>query len=237
MTTTRGTARERARRELIRDVKELALEQLATKGAGELSLRAIARDLGMVSSALYRYFASREALLTALIVDAYSDLADALEQEVAAGSGDVRERWFGACSAMRRWALAQPHRFALVYGSPVPGYRAPADTIEPAGRVLTALVSAVDAASEAGLYADRSFEELDPTLLEQLAVTGQVLAPHVPAPVLARLVGAFGQLVGMINLELGGHFVGGFEPADRVFEHAVARSADALLLPGPGSSG
>jgi AcrR family transcriptional regulator len=141
-----ATARERARAELSREIKEEARRQLAASGAGGLSLRAVARELGMVSSALYRYYPSRDDLLTALIIDAYNALGAAAEGAIAAGQGAVaqkvpaRDRWTAACHAVRGWALANPHEYALIYGSPVPGYRAPEATIGPAARVPLAFV-------------------------------------------------------------------------------------------------
>jgi AcrR family transcriptional regulator len=140
-----ATARERARAELSREIKEEARRQLAASGAGGLSLRAVARELGMVSSALYRYYPSRDDLLTALIIDAYNALGAAAEGAIAgqAGAGQAmpaRARWTAACHAVRGWALANPHEYALIYGSPVPGYRAPEATIGPAARVPLAFV-------------------------------------------------------------------------------------------------
>ena len=117
------------------EIKAEARRQLAAGGAQQLSLRAVARELGMVSSAVYRYFPSRDDLLTALIIDAYDALGEAAE--AAAGrlrQTAVRARWTAACHAVRDWAKAHPHEYALIYGSPVPGYQAPQETIgRPAG--------------------------------------------------------------------------------------------------------
>jgi AcrR family transcriptional regulator len=233
---TRPTsARERARTELTREIKRLALDQLAERGA-DLSLRAIARELGMVSSALYRYFGSRDELLTALIVDAYADLADALgEADSQAPPDRYAERWLAVTAALRGWALEQPHRFALIYGSPVPGYRAPADTVAPAERVMTAFSGILEAAAAAGAL--RGLEKLDHPdepvrgrLGEQLEQVGGLLGPDIPPVTLARLVAAFGQVVGLVNLELAGHFVGGFEPADDLYRNSTAELAATLGL-------
>jgi len=221
--------------ELTRDIKRLALEQLRVEGAGALSLRAISRELGMVSSALYRYFASRDELLTALIVDAYADLAEAVTGAEGAVPRDRHlQRWRAACHAMRAWAHDEPHRFALIYGTAIPGYRAPGDTVAPAVAVMTAFSTVVDDAARAGALAapdpaDGS-AELDPALAAQVVQVGQVLGEHIPGPVLASLAGAFGQLVGMINLELAGHLVGGFEPADALFAHTVDQAGAHLGL-------
>src|SRR5688500_19893216 len=114
--------RARVRAEMIDEIKVIARRHLAADGAN-LSLRAVARDLGVVSSAVYRYFASRDELLTALILDAYDSLGEAAETaDAQVGRGDLRGRWLAVCRAVRAWALAQPHQYALIYGTPVPGY-------------------------------------------------------------------------------------------------------------------
>src|SRR5690606_11087502 len=116
-----------------------------------LSLRAVARELGMVSSAVYRYVACRDDLLTLLIVDAYASVADAAEQAAAGDRNSPPARRFVAvAAAFRRWAVANPHEFALIYGSPVPGYAAPETTIPPAARVPLALAGVVVDAHRSG---------------------------------------------------------------------------------------
>jgi len=219
------TARERARAELTREIKEEARRQLAEVGGNGLSLRAVARELGMVSSALYRYFPSRDDLLTALIIDAYDAVGQAAEDAVAACSGAGRQ-WAAACHAIRAWALAHPHEYALIYGSPVPGYRAPEATIGPASRVPLAFVSVL--AGVAPDPRDRG-TRLDGELAGQAAALAAALAasgaPAVPAGLLVRAVIAWTQLFGMVSWELFGQFVGSFEPADALFGHAVAQMA------------
>ena len=131
-------ARARARIELTAEIKDTARRHLAQDGAQGLSLRAVARDLGMASSAIYRYFPSRDELLTALIIDAYDAIGATAERADAKAVSEDRPaglRWLLVCRAVRRWALRHPHEFALVYGSPVVGYAAPLDTVEPATRI------------------------------------------------------------------------------------------------------
>lgn len=237
------TARERARAELTREIKEEARRQLAISGADGLSLRAVARKLGMVSSALYRYFPSRDDLLTALIIDAYDAIGAAVEEAVAAVPSaraapeaaqweSVRGRWMAACRAVRSWARAHPHEYALIYGSPVPGYRAPQTTIGPAARVPLALVGIVRDDAASGLLASAGPEALPGPLAEQAAALGAALAaadgetgPGVPPDVLVRCVIAWTQLFGMVSFELFGQFVNSFEPADALFEHAIDQMA------------
>lgn len=146
MSTIRG-ARERARIEVTAAIKDEARKQLAADGAARLSLRAVARELGMVSSALYRYFPSRDELLTALIVDAYDAVGEAAEAADRASctgsSASHLARWTAVACAVRDWALAHPHEYGLIYGSPVPGYTAPQVTIGPASRVGLVLIAIV----------------------------------------------------------------------------------------------
>jgi AcrR family transcriptional regulator len=219
------TPRQIAREQNIDRIKALALTQLAEAGAGSLSLRAIARELNLVSSAIYRYYPSRDELITALIVDAYGDLADHLDEAGAAGRRGPRRRWVDTCLAMRAWAVSQPQRWALIYGSTIPGYAAPPDTIEPAGRVVLALCRPV---AESGAAADG--RTVGRTLAAQLDVTRQALELDVDRETMLALIAAFSRVVGLLTLELNGQFVGGFEPADDLFAALVEQEAGALGL-------
>jgi AcrR family transcriptional regulator len=217
------TPRQLARAANIARIKDLALTQLAESGAATLSLRGGAPGLNQVPSALYRYYASRDELITALIVDAYGDLADVLEAAADSRRGP-RGRWEDVADALRGWAVREPHRFALVYGSAIPGYAAPPDTIAPAGRVVQALGSMLaDAAPPPAPAPGRVLER-------QLTASAAVLELPVSPAAMLVLVGAFARLVGALTLELNGHFVGGFEPADALWAALVAREADALGL-------
>lgn len=226
------TPRQLAREETLRRIKELALDQLAESGAGELSLRAIARELNIVSSAIYRYFPSRDDLITTLIVDAYGNLADVLEEAGARDRRGARRRWLEVCRAMRSWALAEPHRFALVYGSSIPGYRAPGDTIAPAGRVLAAFCAPI--ADELGPHPAASYADTwarpGKELGAQLRATGEALELDLPQVAVLGIVAAFARVIGALTLELNGHFVGGFEPANALFDSFVDHEARGLGL-------
>ncbi|MFF2422975.1 TetR/AcrR family transcriptional regulator [Streptomyces mirabilis] len=237
MSTARG-ARARARIEVTAAIKEEARRQLAAEGAAELSLRAVARELGMVSSALYRYFPSRDDLLTALIIDAYDSLGESAEAAHAqvAGAGP-RERWIVVCMAARRWALAQPHEYALIYGSPVPGYTAPDTTIPAASRVGLLLVGIVrDAYRGKGV----ARTPLPPDLKPEAQRMAADLAPDLPPEAVAALVAAWAQLYGLIGFELFGQFNRLVEDREPFFRHAVDQLAHSvgLVYPEPtGSSG
>ncbi|EGD56881.1 TetR/AcrR family transcriptional regulator [Gordonia neofelifaecis] len=176
---------------------------LAEHGAAGLSLRAVARDMEITPSALYRYVRDRDALLTLLIVDAYTDLADSIDAAVARHRSG-RTRFTAFAGALRDWALANPSEYALLYGSPVPGYRAPREQTNPAGeRPLIALASILTDAGSAPDVAGT-----DPRVQSAAARALGLLSddPAVPAgadaAVLARGIAVWNLLLGSITSEL-----------------------------------
>ncbi|OBI45665.1 TetR family transcriptional regulator [Mycobacterium sp. E796] len=143
--------RQESREQIEARIIELGRRQLVEGGAAGLSVRAIARDLGMVSSAVYRYVSSRDELLTLLVVDAYTDLADTVDRARETAGEAWSDDVIAIARAAREWAVADPARWALLYGSPVPGYHAPAERTVPAGtRVVGALFDAVAAGIATG---------------------------------------------------------------------------------------
>jgi AcrR family transcriptional regulator len=227
------TARERARAELTREIKDEARRQLADAGANGLSLRAVARELGMVSSALYRYFPRRDELLTALIIDAYGAVADvAATAEAGVDRADTRGRWRATWHAVRAWARAHPHEYALIYGSPVPGYQAPQDTVTVAARIPLLLVGVLRDAHAAGtLTAPNQAGPHPPVLERQLKELAAAIAPELPPDVLVSALIAWTQLFGMISFELFGQLVGSVDPSDEFFAAATERMAGLVGLP------
>jgi AcrR family transcriptional regulator len=146
--------RQESREQIEGRIVELGRRHLVDHGAAGMSLRAIARDLGMVSSAVYRYVSSRDELLTLLLVDAYSDLADAVDEARESGA-DPADLWSGdviaIARAVRQWAVTHPARWALLYGSPVPGYHAPPErTVGVGTRVVGAFFDAIAAGIATG---------------------------------------------------------------------------------------
>ncbi len=219
-------ARDIARAALIGDITDTARRHLAADGAAGLSLRAVSRELGMVSSAIYRYVPSRDARLTQLIVDAYDAIGASVERaEAAVDRGDLAGRFAAIAHGIRNWARANPHEYALIYGSPVPGYAAPQDTIAPASRVtmlLMALLAELDAA-DVPLVEDAP--PLDPALEQQLAelVAGTDLG--VSPTRMAMGIGVWTELYGMVSFELFGQFQNVFDDADAIFAARVAAMA------------
>jgi AcrR family transcriptional regulator len=220
----RKTARERVRAEITREITDVARAQLAADGAVALSLRAVARDLGMVSSAIYRYFASRDELLTALIIDGYNALGSAVEQaDSSCARDDLPGRWRAAARAARDWALAHPHEYALLYGSPVPGYRAPAGTIVPAARsaaVFGRLIS--DAQAAGALTPQPAPAPLPPALTADLDQLRAAIMPAVPDEVVAAALTAWAGVFGIISFELFGQFNNVITDRAAYFDYALA---------------
>ncbi|MGW1060850.1 TetR/AcrR family transcriptional regulator [Micromonospora rubida] len=226
-----SSIRARVRAEMLDEIKAVARRHLADDGAN-LSLRAVARDMGMVSSAIYRYFPSRDDLLTALIIDAYDTLGAAVESaDAGADRLDLRGRWHAACRAARDWALAHPAEYALLYGSPVPGYAAPDDTVGPAQRPPAILVGILRDGVAAGLLSAPDPGELPEPLRTDLAEVADALVPGLPEALLARGMAGWTQLFGLISFELFGRINRSLPHRDEYFDHQTALMADLIGLP------
>jgi len=218
-----ATPRERARAATMQEAKTIALGQLADGGVEAVSLKAIARELGLTGPAIYRYFASRNDLLTELIVDAYDELAMSLDAAVTATTArSGSARLHALADAYRAWALAHPHRYRLLFSAPVPGYDANAPRlVAAADRAMATLLELFpDTGSQlAG-------ETLPAALTRQLRewALGHERDPADPGR-LYRGVIAWTRLHGFVSVEIEGAFASmGIDP-DTVFH----REVDALL--------
>lgn len=221
--------RARVRSEMSQEIKAVARRHLATDGAN-LSLRAVARDLDIVASALYRYFPSRDALLTALIIDAYDALsAAATEAEAAVPRDNLRGRWLAVCRAVRTWALAHPAEYGLIYGAPVPDYAAPPDTVEPASKVIMLLVGIV---IDAG---DRLEPLTAAPITAPLRADLRRLIDEGPRDLaeehLDRVLVAWTHLYGALNFEVFGRLDEMIEARTEYFDHHLTLMADLTGLP------
>ena len=226
--------RETARAEHMAAIQRLARVQVEQHGAADLSLRAIAREMGMVSSAVYRYVASRDELLTMLIIESYEHLGDALERaDARMRRNDFRGRFRAEAAALRAWAIEHPSEWALLFGTPVPGYAAPQDTIGPASRYTAVLMR----------------------LLVDMEAAGHTSTGHVPAPLrrdYARLRASFpmprsdallqcgmsswAAMMGAISLELFGHLHNVIATPGALFDAIVEQCGDQLLAGLPGTA-
>src|SRR3984957_1617016 len=198
----RRDSRERIEAQII----ELGRRHLVEQGAAGLSLRAIARDLGMVSSAVYRYVSSRDELLTLLLVDAYSELADAVDRARDAMSEVWSDDVVAIAHAARDWAIAHPASWALLYGSPVPGYHAPADrTVGPGTRVVGALFDAVAAGIATGDIKLTNHPAPQPISSDFERLRQEFGFPGDDA-VIAKCFAIWAGVVGAISLEVFGQY-------------------------------
>ena len=213
---------------MIDEIKAVARRHLASDGAN-LSLRAVARDMGMVSSAVYRYFASRDDLLTALIIDAYDAVGDAVEgaDDGISDRSDARARWLSCCRAIRAWALANPNEYALIYGSPVPGYQAPQETTIAAARTPVRLLQIVADSPQAGprTIALPTGVAND---LAQLTATGGV--PELDSSLLAVASIAWIHIFGAVSFELFGQLNNVIFDRDAYFDLQCGLLADLIGL-------
>ncbi|MGH7910946.1 MAG: TetR/AcrR family transcriptional regulator [Candidatus Dormibacteraceae bacterium] len=208
-----STSNPRARyREQVRaEIRAHAWEQIGRAGATALSLKAIAKQMGMSAPALYRYFSSRDELLTELILGAYRDLAETMEnvaEEEGGTSPEQRLRRLG--QALRGWAVADPQRYLLLYGTPVPGYAAPPEATELAQRSLAPTVAALTASASASGGAARD-----------------------PAIALRRAVVAWTRLHGVLSLELAGHFAGMDLDPEQLYADEIESTSASDETPGP----
>lgn len=236
------TARALARETITREILDSARARLSSDGAAALSLRAVARDVEMVSSAVYRYFPSRDALLTALLVESYNELGAAAEAADAgvADRSDCAARWLATFRAVRTWCVTHPGEFGLLYGTPVPGYAAPRDTVDPATRVVRVLVRIVGDAYAAGARppvvpasgaaVDNGAGTIAPALafLAEHGLMGDTdLSDEELPETVRRVVMAWTTLFGLLSFELFGHQVGSVaDPEAWLDEVALRLGAD-----------
>lgn len=219
--------RARNRAALEQEIRDVATRHLAEYGPGGLSLRAVARELGLASSAVYRYVASRDDLLTQLIVAGYDSLGDAVDDALTAASEkDPRGRFRVIWRALRRWALDHPQQFGLLYGTPVPGYHAPGELTTPAGtRVQARLVEVLAELDASPPEPDGARATLAPLLADPL------FADAPPGLVFAGLA-SWHLALGAVTTELFGQFgPGGVADPAAYFEGIL--DAALRLFDGP----
>lgn len=221
--------RERARTELTAQIKRTARRHLARNGASGLSLRAVARDLDMVSSAVYRYFPSRDDLLTALIIDAYDAFGAAAERaEASIDRSDFLGRWRAAGRAAYKWSANHAAEYALIFGSPVPGYVAPEDTIGPATRFTAVLLGILADAQRAGMRppTDVSLSGKVRSDIEELRERSAV---DIDADWLAAGIQAWTGMMGLISFIRFGHLHNVVDDYDAYFDDVLDRLGRSVI--------
>jgi AcrR family transcriptional regulator len=227
------TPRERARARTLEDITRIGRRHLATEGAAALSVRAVARDLGVVSSAIYRYVRSRDDLLTLLVVDGYDELGDVVDTALeAVAPDDYRGRFLAIGYAVRGWALREPATYALLFGSPVPGYQAPAErTTGPGTRVIGALVQVWEDAHLAGA-AGAPAVPVPKALAADVKRIREGFPSTAPDDLILRGVLSWAALFGCVSFEVFGQYgPDTFTATDELFERQLQVLADTTGLP------
>jgi AcrR family transcriptional regulator len=237
------TRRERTRAATIEEIKQTALQLMHVQGTTDLRFSDIAREMGMTAPALYRYFADRDELLTAMIVDAYDDLGDAVAKaRDQVPVDDPTGRLYAVGQAYRSWARREPERFALILGMPVPGYAAPEEgpTTEAAQRAMAQLKALFFEAAEQDL--------LEPPLLREVSESMQACVqaehdamhpdePMLPVETFQAMLHCWAALHGFTCLEAYGHL--DWLPAagrDALFDASIRLIATTTGLPVPSAS-
>ncbi len=218
-----ATRREQNRVATISEIKEAALEQITSQGAGALTLRGIARAIGMSPAGLYRYYDGLDAIITELITDAYMDLADAVAAAMARDAPDT-DRLRDGMLAYRRWSVDHPNRFLLIFGTPIPGYAAPegGPTVEANRRIGEAFMSVLIEGWRRGEFA---MPERD-----RLAQPGEIelasqAAPDLPPTSIGAFLGTWAHFHGMVTLEILNQLDWAYEDPAAFYEAEI----DALI--------
>lgn len=227
------TRRERLRAESKDEIKALARKQMAAEGTAGISLRGIAREMGMTAPAIYRYFASRDDLITDLIVDAFTAHGDAI---AAADVGYPRsaygDRVAGMLTAYRDWAINNAVDFQLIYGNPIPGYVAPREiTVPAATRVSAPIIATLAEAYAAGVLRPLpEFLHLPPTVDTYMRAFAEAQGYPVPPEVFAIGVHGWNLIHGMIWLEMFGHTPPVIGDSAAFFHHQVTALCRSMNL-------
>jgi AcrR family transcriptional regulator len=210
-TSTAPSRRERVRAATIEEIKATALRLMHEQGSADLRFSDIAREMGMTAPALYRYFSDRDELLSALIADAYNDLADAVEAaREGVSADDPTGRWYAVSQAFRTWANQEPQQFALIYGAPVPGFVTPQEgpVAEACTRAITGLKAFFVEAHEQGKLGPPLIRDVDESLQRHFAQKMEGLHGEehdLPAETFQALLNCWATLYGFTSLEAYGH--------------------------------
>jgi AcrR family transcriptional regulator len=225
--------REDIRQQTIEEIKTVARRQMGQSGTGGLSLRAIAREMEITAPAIYNYFASLDDLITALIVDGFAGLAEALEQVgIATSRATPVARLRAVMLEYRQWAIDHAVEFQLIYGNPIPGYVAPAQiTVPLVQRGFVALAYPLVEAWDAGLVRlPPMYEQMPATVLPAIRQIREQFAPPYPDGLIYALIVGWTRIHGMITLELFGHTPPTVGDAEAFYRHEVEGFIRQLIV-------
>lgn len=235
MADPKPSRRERLRAEAAQEIKTIALKHMAENGTAAVSLRAIAREMGMTAGAIYSYYDTRDDLITALIADVYNSLAATLEEAIAAAPQGPVAQVMAYGQAYRSWAVANPQEFRLVYGDPVPDYQVPAcgAAAEAEHRACTVLTGVVATAWPWAqrLHADDNYDWSDYDRDFAMMVRQSFPDLHPAAAALALRL--WGRLHGLVSLEIYGHLRPQIQDPEKLYHAELVDLTHLLGLTAP----
>jgi AcrR family transcriptional regulator len=216
------TRRERLHEATRAEIITVAWRQIAEYGAAALSLRAIAREMGMTAPGLYRYFKDRDALVTALIVGAYASLGDTQIASIAKlPLSDHAGRLKSTGLAYRQWSLNYPQRYLLIFGTPLPGYHAPVEITQPvAARSLSSLINVLNTAWKEGALRKEGPPALSATLRGQINEWAG-LQPAVDAYVLYLALVIWSRVHGLVMIEISNQYPPSIQDTAEIFNREI----------------
>jgi len=242
--------RDRVRAATIEEIKLTARRLLVDEGPDAVSLRAIGRAMGMTAPALYRYFGSREDLIRHVVGDIFTEIADDIHGAIAAAGeasgGDMTAKMIAACGEFRRWALAHPPEFGLLFGNPLPGLESVHDPViddcaQKFSNEFLGLFYELWLKNPFPVPAD---DQVEPGLAAQLARFRDTLGVDLPVGAVLTFLRCWVRLYGMVSLEVFGHLHFALDDPAALFEYTLAELAGLVGLdypasraPGPGAAG
>lgn len=209
--------------ETVDAIKVEATRQLHSRGALVLTPESVRTALAMPEEEFTGHFASRDALLTALVVDAYDGMGERAEAAVRESSDEAPlARWVAVCRAVQGWAVEQPYEYELIYGTNIPDYDAPPETMVAGARTAMALIGTLQHAAKQDMLETGTTEALPRPVADAVRGLAEGMAEGLPEPVVARLLVAWTQLFGMTSFSVFGHIAAFGEDPDAFVGHAAA---------------
>jgi AcrR family transcriptional regulator len=231
--------RDRVRAETTEEIKQTARRILVDQGPEAVTLRAIARDMGVTAPALYRYFDSHEELIRRVVGDIFAELATeihgAIDRAGTASGGDMAEKMVGACHGFRQWALDHKAEFALLFGTPVPGVNVEDDdfTEECARKFAGTFYALFLELWQKNPFPVPPPEKIDPGLREQLTRYRDGIGTDLPLGALFTFLRCWVLLYGIVSMEVFGHLGFALDDPAPMFEITLAELATLVGLEYP----
>lgn len=232
---TAPSRRERLRTATVSEIKDGARRLLVTGGLEAVSLRAIARDMGMTAPAIYRYFPSLEALVAGLAADLYDELRETVETARDTAGADPLAQLLAMSRAFRRWAVGNRAEFTLIFGNPVPGLEeftdACGDADHPGARLGTVFVRPLATLAERAALRTPPRELLAQHLGDRLAPLRRSHG-DLPLEVAYAFLSGWTRIYGLIAMEVFDHLRWAVTEPEALFETELAAFV-AQLTPEP----